>query len=40
MTAKLSLIIFVIGFFVSSASAMDDMSKWLRPAEVPQPKNI
>jgi len=39
MIIKLGLIIFITVFFIASADATEDMSKWLRPAEVPQPKN-
>lgn len=39
MIRKLGLIILAIGLVVTSLSATSDMSKWLRPAEVPQPKD-
>ena len=39
MLNKLTIAAFVLTSLVSSASATDDMSKWLRPTKVPQPKN-
>ena len=39
MIVKLGLSILSIGVLISSLSADGDMSKWLRPTEVPQPKD-
>ncbi|MCD4667923.1 MAG: c-type cytochrome [Sulfurimonas sp.] len=39
MIANLGLNTLIIGLLVSLLSATEDMSKWLRPSEVPQPKN-
>ena len=37
MVSKLGLVTIFIALLVSSATASDDMKKWLRPAEVPAP---
>jgi cytochrome c peroxidase len=39
MIAKTGLKLMIAGLMVSSVYATGDMSKWLRPAEVPQPKD-
>ena len=39
MIRKLILSVISISLVIGSLSASDDMSKWLRPAEVPQPAN-
>jgi cytochrome c peroxidase len=39
MIAKTGLKLMIAGLMVSSVYATSDMSKWLRPAEVPQPKD-
>jgi len=39
MVVKLGLGIFAMGVIVGSLCASDDITKWLRPSEVPQPKN-
>ena len=39
MIVKLGLSVLIVGLTISSLQATSDMSKWLRPAEVPQPKD-
>jgi len=39
MIRKLALNLLVISLAITSVSATEDMKKWLRPAEVPQPKD-
>ena len=38
MMKKLGLSLLATGMLVSSLAATEDMKKWLRPAEIPQPK--
>lgn len=39
MSYKIMLSVFIISLAVSSVTASEDMKKWLRPVEVPQPKD-
>ena len=39
MIQKIGLSLLIASFFVLTVSASDDMKKWLRPSEVPQPAN-
>ena len=39
MIIKLGLSTIIVAMMLVSLHAIEDMSKWLRPAEVPQPKD-